>query len=152
MKSEVRFIQGMSFAAVGDTGHGVLMDTKVEVGGGNWAATPKELVLHGLGGCTGMDVVSILRKMRVAFRSFSIVVEAELEADPPKAFRSAHLDYRFEGEGLPLDSLQRAVALSQDKYCAVSHTLRKAFPITWSITVNGQTVARGDSTVKADPA
>jgi putative redox protein len=151
MKSEVRFIEGMSFAAVADSGHGVLMDTKTDVGGFDSAATPKELVLHALGGCTGMDVVSILRKMRVAPRSFRIVIEAEVEADPPRPFRSAHLDYRFEGEGLALDPLQRAVTLSQDKYCSVSHMLRKAFPITWSITVNGETLARGDSSVKAAP-
>jgi putative redox protein len=145
MKSEVRFNQGMSFTGLADSGHGVLMDTVATVGGNNSAATPKELVLHALGGCTGMDVVSILRKMRVAPASFAVHIEADMEAEAPKPFKSAHLDYRFEGQGLPLESLQRAVTLSQDKYCSVSHMLRKAFPITWSITVNGETLARGDA-------
>jgi putative redox protein len=151
MRSEVRFNQGMSFTGIADSRHGVLMDTKAEVGGSDSAATPKELVLHALGGCTGMDVVSILRKMRVAPDSFTIAVEAEVDPDPPKPFRSANLDYRFEGQGLALESLRRAVTLSQDKYCSVSHMLRKAFPITWSITVNGEVLARGDSSVKAEP-
>ncbi len=140
MRSVVRFHHGMSFTGIGDSGHAVPMDTKADVGGHDSAATPKELVLHALGGCTGMDVVSILRKMRVAPRTFSVVVDAELEETPPKAFLSAHLDYRFEGEGLPLESLERAVTLSQDKYCSVSHTLRRAIALTWSITVNGERV------------
>jgi putative redox protein len=150
VKSEVRFHRGMSFTGVADSGHAVLMDTIAAVGGDNSAATPKELVLHALGGCTGMDVVSILRKMRVTPRSFTIAIEAEVDPEPPKPFQSANLDYRFEGEDLALDSLRRAVTLSQDKYCSVSHMLRKAFPITWSITVNGEVVARGDSSVKAE--
>ncbi|MBI5838142.1 MAG: OsmC family protein [Candidatus Eisenbacteria bacterium] len=138
MRCEVRFNHGMSFTGIGETGHGVLMDTKAEAGGSDAAATPKELVLHALGGCTGMDVVSILRKMRVSPASFRVVIEAELQEEAPRAFLAAHLEYQFEGQDLPLESLQRAVELSQDKYCSVSHTLRKGMALSWSITVNGE--------------
>jgi len=145
METRIRWSHGMTFVATGETGHAVVMDTKKAVGGHESAPSPKELLLFALGGCTGMDVVSILRKMRVETTSFEVHASAETEEPHPKAFKSFHLEYRFEGQNLPLPSLERAVVLSQDKYCSVSHTLRVGHPMTWSIVVNGETVARGDA-------
>lgn len=145
MQTTIRWSHGMSFVATGETGHAVVMDTKAAVGGHDSAPTPKEFLLFSLGGCTGMDVVSILRKMRVTVDTFEVRASAEVLETHPKPFTSFHLDYRFEGRELPLASLERAVVLSQDKYCSVSHTLRIGHPMTWSITVNGETLRRGDS-------
>ncbi len=151
MHSIVRWTHAMSFIGVADSGHGTLMDTGPAAGGHNSAATPKELLLHALGGCTGMDVVSILRKMKVDVLAFAVAVQGEIEEKAPRAFTSFHLDYRFEGQDLPLSSLERAVTLSQEKYCSIAATLSKSHPITWSITVNGETVARS-KTASAAPA
>jgi putative redox protein len=101
------------------------------------------MLLHSLGGCTGMDVISILHKMKLEPRSFQVVAEGEVEPEHPHAFQAFHLDYRFEGEGLPLPSLERAVTLSQEKYCSVSATLRCCHRISWSITLNGARVKSG---------
>src|SRR5262249_46194379 len=137
-----RWARGMTFIATGETGHATLMDASRAGGGDDSAGTPKEMLLHALGACTGMDVVLILRKQRLEPRRFEVEVQGDLEEAHPKACRAFHLDYRFEGEALPLQFLERAVALSQERYCSVSHTLRHAGPIGWSITVNGETLLR----------
>jgi putative redox protein len=137
IRAQVRWVRAMTFEGRGPSGHVVAMDTVEKSGGDDTAATPKELLLHALGGCTGMDVISILRKMKLEPRYFQIAVEGEVETEPPRAFRWFHIDYRFEGEDLPLASLERAVTLSQEKYCSVSATLQCSHRISWSITVNG---------------
>ena len=142
MVSVVRWMRGMTFLATGESGHAAVMDAAAASGGDDSASSPKEMLLHAMGGCTGMDVVLILRKMQIEPRRFEVEVRGELEEEPPRAFRSFHLDFRFEGEGLPLQSLERAVSLSQERYCSVSLTLGRARPITWAITVNGQTLLR----------
>jgi putative redox protein len=147
MESTVHWDHGLTFIGRGPGGHEIRMDTSVASGGDDSAGTPKELVLHALGGCTGMDVIMILQKMKLAPTVFAVHVSADLDPEPPRAFRSFHLDYRFEGENLPLHSLERAVVLSQEKYCSVSATLRPSHPISWSITVNGRTLMRKDPDV-----
>ncbi len=145
MQAEIRHLQGLTFVATADTGHAVVMDTAPKSGGSDSGTTPKELVLDALGGCTGMDVISILSKMRLQPASFSVVARADVSEEPPRAFSRIDLEYRFEtlpGAPLPLASLERAVSLSQDKYCSVSHMLRKACPIEWKITVDGQEMKR----------
>lgn len=142
MNATVRFSHGMTFVATSDTGHAVVMDTAIASGGHDSAPTPKEMLLFALGGCTGMDVVGILRKMRVQPRSFEVKVHGNLQEEVPRAFIDFTLEYHFEGEGLPLDSLERAVVLSQEKYCSVSMTLQPAHAIGWAIVVNGETLRR----------
>jgi putative redox protein len=88
-----------------------------------------------LGGCTGMDVVSILKKMRVKFDSFSVRIEGELTDEHPKYYTHMHIIYEFRGKDLPLDKLQKAVDLSQERYCGVSVSYRKAMILTHEIKV-----------------
>lgn len=115
------------------SGHHVLMDAVPEVGGQNQGARPKQLMLASLAGCTGMDVVSILKKMKVEPASFNIRVEAEASEEHPKLYTSMHVIYEFTGKDLPMDKLKKAVDLSQEKYCGVSAAYKKAMPVTYEI-------------------
>lgn len=133
MDATVTWTSGMAFEADLE-GHRV----SVDVPGADGRAAgprPKALVLAGLGGCTGVDVVSILDKMRVPFEGLAVDVRAEESASHPKVFTQIHVRYRFKGRDLPLDKLQRAVQLSQEKYCGVSAMLGKTAAITSEIVI-----------------
>jgi len=124
----------MKFDAV-VSGHHVVMDALPLVGGNDEGARPKELMLASLAGCTGMDVVSILKKMRIEPEYFNIRVEAEMTEEHPKHYTAMHIIYEFKGENLELEKLQKAVKLSQDQYCGVSTAYRKAMEITYEIVI-----------------
>lgn len=111
----------------------VPMDAKEEDGGQNKGQTPKELVLSGLCGCTGMDVIAILKKMRSLPESFTIEAEATLTEEHPKVFNKIHLKYI--AKGIDKEKLEKAVKLSQEKYCGVSAMLRKTAEITYEIII-----------------
>ena len=114
-------------------GHHVIMDASTEGGGEDLGARPKQLMLTALAGCTGMDVVSILKKMRVELESFNVNVEADVTDEHPKHYTGMHIVYEFTGKDLPLDKLEKAVKLSQDQYCGVSFMYKKAMAITFEI-------------------
>jgi len=124
----------MKFDAV-VSGHHLMMDAVPEVGGENAGPRPKELMLASLSGCTGMDVISILNKMRQEVESFNITVEAELTEEHPKHYFKLHLIYEFKGNNLDPEKLKKAVDLSQDKYCGVSAVYRKAMELTYEIKI-----------------
>ena len=90
-------------------------------------------MLVALAGCTGMDIVSIMRKMRVNFDKFNIRVDADLTEEYPKQYIRMHIIYKVFGKDLPYDKIQRAVELSQDKYCGVSATYRDVLELTYKI-------------------
>ena len=113
----------------------ILMDADPSVGGENSGPRPKPLTLASLGGCTGMDVISILKKMRVEPACFNIEVEGKLTEEHPKYYHKIHLTYIFKGENLPMDKLEKAVTLSQDRYCGVSELLKKGAELTYTIEV-----------------
>jgi putative redox protein len=116
-------------------GFNLKIDASEEVGGKNGGPRPKPLVLAALGGCTGMDVVSILKKMRIEPDYFNIEVSGELTEEHPKYYDKLHIRYIFKGENLPMEKLEKAVNLSQDRYCGVSAMLGKAAEITHEIVV-----------------
>jgi putative redox protein len=118
------------------SGHQIIMDALPEVGGNNSGPRPKELMLASLAGCTGMDVVSILKKMRVDVEAFNITVEADVTDEHPKHYTTMHLVYQFKGKELDPEKLKKAVELSQDKYCGVSAVYRKAMPVTYEIKIS----------------
>lgn len=124
----------MKFDAV-VSGHHVVMDALPAVGGNDEGARPKELMLAALAGCTGMDVVSILKKMRIEPAYFNIKVEAEMTEEHPKHYTAMHIIYEFKGEDLEIAKLQKAVELSQERYCGVSTAYRKGMEITHEIVI-----------------
>jgi len=122
----------MAFEAEVD-GFRLMMDARNEHGGSGSGPRPKPLAMVSLAGCTAMDVVSILGKMRVELEDFSVKVEGDLTDEHPKRFTKMHIIYLFKGKDLPLDKLQKAVDLSMERYCGVSATYRKAMEITHEI-------------------
>ena len=127
-----RWLEDMSFESEID-GHKIIIDAKPEVGGKDRGPRPKPMMLAALGGCTSMDVVSILNKMRVEFKSLNVVVEGELSEEHPKRFLKMHVIYEVEGENLSLDKIQKAVNLSEEKYCGVSAVYKEVLEMTSEI-------------------
>lgn len=109
------------------------MDTTPELGDDS-GPSPKQLVLAGLAGCTGMDAVSLLRKMRVDFKGFEINIEADLTEEHPIVFSEIRISYLIFGKDLNKDKVKKAIDLSQEKYCGVSAMLRKNSPINFTIS------------------
>ncbi len=128
----VRQVKGLSFVGRTDSGHWVSMDGPSELGGSDAATRPKELLLLALGGCTAADVVSILQKKRAKLAGFEIKLSAEMAEEHPQVFTKIHIEYLFYGEQLRVEDLERAIDLSQNKYCSVTAMLRKAVEITHS--------------------
>jgi putative redox protein len=128
---------GMGFTVEQD-GHTFTLDAAESSGGNDQGPRPKALLLTGLAGCTGMDVVSILKKMKVTDFAFSLQVDAEMTDEHPKIYKDAVLWYRFEGSNLPVDKIKRAVELSETRYCGVSAMLRQAMSISSKIVINGE--------------
>lgn len=132
---------GMAFTACTGSQHKMVMDAREDVGGQNLGPRPTELLLAALGGCTGMDVVSVLNKMRVPFDRFETAIEADEAAEHPKAFEQFRLVYRIWGAGIPEEKYRRAVELSQTKYCGVSALYKKGAQVTYRLELNGQPLA-----------
>ena len=136
MDATVTWTSGMAFEAELE-GHRLSIDVPGAGGGPGKGPRPKGLLLAGLGGCTGMDVVSILEKMRVPFEGLEIEVSADQSEDHPRVFTAIRIRYRFKGRDLPMDKLERAIQLSQEKYCGVSAMLGKTAAITTEILIEG---------------
>ncbi len=133
-KVECNWTKNMSFdIEVND--HIITIDADERVGGENRGPRPKALLLAGLAGCTGMDVVSILKKMRVTPDDINITAKAEQSEEHPKVYTKIHLTYTFKGQELPLDKIKKAVELSQERYCGVSAMLSKAAELTHDIVI-----------------
>ncbi len=118
--------------ATNDRGHDLEMDTYEQSGGEDSAQTPKEAVLSGLAGCTAMDIVGILRKMRIDVDSMRIEVEADQTDEHPKVFKNIKMKYIFS-KGADPEKVERAVKLSQEQYCGVSAMIKKSADLTYEI-------------------
>jgi putative redox protein len=114
----------------------VPIDADKSVGGEGKGPKPKGLMLTALAGCTAMDVISILRKMKIEPESFSVETEADLTDDHPKVFKAIRIVYRLRGKGIERSKVEKAVELSQEKYCGVSAMLKMAAPIEYEIVID----------------
>lgn len=117
------------------SGHKIIIDAGSDFGGNDLGPRPKPLMLLALAGCTGMDVVSILRKMKVVFDKLNIIVEGQLTDEHPKQFSKMHIIYEFGGSDLSPEKIRKAVELSQEKYCGVSAMYRKVMELTSEIRI-----------------
>ena len=116
-------------------GHKILLDAEPDVGGEDLGPRPKPFMLAALGGCTAMDVISILKKMRVEVKSLNVKVEGELTEEYPRRFYKMHVTYEIEGDELPMDKVEKAVSLSEDRYCGVSAVYKEALELTSEIKI-----------------
>ena len=114
-------------------GHTVITDTSVEDGGNGYGPSPKALLLAGLIGCSGIDIMSITKEMKLDIEDVNVEVEAEARDEDPKIYNYIKLIYKFKGKDLPYSGLEKAVQLSMEKYCGVAAMLNKAVPITYEV-------------------
>jgi putative redox protein len=126
---------GMSFVAETGSGHLINMDGAPEGGGRNLAPRPMETVLAGTGGCTAYDVVLILQRGRHAVSGCQVALKAERASSDPKVFTAIHFHFTVTGRGLKPEVVERAVALSHEKYCSATAMLAKTSAITTSFEV-----------------
>lgn len=136
-KTTISWKGKMTFEGSSESGHTVLMDAKTEAGGDDRGPRPMEMVLVALGGCTGMDVVSILNKMRVPYERFEIDIEAERAPQHPKVYTQITVVYKIWGN-VPADKFTRAVELSKEKYCSVTHMLKSTAEMKYALEINGE--------------
>ena len=126
---------GMAFE-VEQNGHTFWLDADPSVGGTNKGPLPKQLMLSSLAGCTGMDVASILSKMKMPYDSMTIEIDANLTDQHPKVYDRIHLKYIFKGDNLDPGKIEKAITLSQDKYCGVTAMLAKTAEISYEVVTN----------------
>jgi putative redox protein len=119
----------MAFEGNAESGFVQRMDSDEAVGGENSAARPMEFIALGLAGCTGMDVISVLRKKQQAVKDFQVKVHAERAAEHPKVFTGAVIEYLVSGVSVDEAAVLRAIELSAEKYCPAQAMLAKAFPM-----------------------
>jgi putative redox protein len=137
-------VDGITFVAKGNSNHWVVMDGPPDFGGSLAGSAPKELLLMALAGCTASDVVPILKKKRVPLQGFEINVKGKERDEHPKIFTEIHVEYVFYGDGINPADVERAIELSETKYCSVSAILRASAPITTSYRI--------ESTAKSIPS
>ena len=137
-KAIVLQVQGMTFTGKADSNHWVIMDGSLKEGGSAGATSPKELVLIGLGGCTGMDVASILKKKRAHVNGLELHIRAEEADEFPRIFTKIHIEYVIRGKNLKARDVEHAIELSQTKYCSVSAMLRASAELSHSYRIEEQ--------------
>jgi putative redox protein len=129
LSAAVDLLDGMAFQAVTGSGHALVLDAAPEVGGSERGPRPMEMLLVGLGGCTGMDVISILRKMRQDVTGYQIRVSGERATEHPKVFTHIAVEHVVRGRMLSVDAVKRAVELSATRYCSAAAMLGRAASI-----------------------
>ncbi|MDD3751398.1 MAG: OsmC family protein [Tissierellia bacterium] len=116
-------------------GHTIITDASVEDGGSNLGPSPKALLLAGLIGCSGIDIMSIIKKMKLELDDVNVDVEAEIREEAPNIYNYIKIVYKFKGKNIPYNKVERAVRLSMEKYCGVAAMLENAVPITYEVVV-----------------
>jgi putative redox protein len=134
-KTTVTWTEDLAFDVELD-GHHFMVDADEEFGGKNRGPKPKALLLSSLAGCTGMDVASLLTKMKMPFDNFSLEVQAELAEEHPKVYTDILIRYIFHGNELNRDKIEKSIKLSLDKYCGVHAMLVKSANIHYEIVLN----------------
>ena len=131
----VTLIDGLAFEGEVN-GFKIVLDAEPHVGGKDRGPRPKPLMKLSLAGCTAMDVISIIYKMRIQLDDFKVHVDGELTEEHPKHYSSMHVIYEFTGANLPYEKLEKAVKLSQDRYCGVSYLYKKVMKFSYEILVH----------------
>ena len=138
MQAKAINIKGVTFIGKAQSNHWIVMDGPEEFQGSDAATRPKELILISLAGCSGSDVASILSKMRENVTKFEIDVDAESATEHPKVFTKIHLKYQFWGTNLKKENIEKAINLSQEKYCSVTAMLKQSVDISHSFEINDE--------------
>ncbi|MEJ2682809.1 MAG: OsmC family protein [Candidatus Sulfobium sp.] len=135
VKAKLTYTDGLQFVGQADSGHAIVLDSDSSVGGQNTGMRPMELLAIGLGGCSGMDVASILRKKKEKLTGLEIYVEGRKAEDHPQKYTEMHIEFVVKGRNVSEDAVKKAVQLSMDKYCSVKATLEGTASITFNYTI-----------------
>jgi putative redox protein len=135
LKATVKWVNGLQFVGESGTGHAIVMDSDKDVGGNNTGMRPMELLLAGLGGCSGMDIASILQKKKQQITDIEINIKGQKADTYPKKFTNIEIEFVVSGKDLTEDAVKRAVELSMEKYCSVKATLEGAAKINFSYKI-----------------
>ncbi|MBI5211832.1 MAG: OsmC family protein [Nitrospirae bacterium] len=135
LNAKVKWVDGLQFVGESGTGHAIVMDGDAEVGGKDTGMRPMELLLIGIGGCSGMDVASILQKKKQQLKGIDINVKGEKSDTYPKKFTEIEIEFTVSGKDLSEDAVKRAVELSMEKYCSVKATLEGVAKINFSYKI-----------------
>lgn len=135
MNARVKWLDNMTFIGESGSGHGLVMDAKPQFGGRNLGPSPMELVLLGAGGCTAIDMASILKKSREAVDDIEVQLSAERAEDHPKVFTNIAMHFVVKGRDLKEKTVERAIKLSAEKYCSASIMLGKTAAITHTFEI-----------------
>jgi putative redox protein len=135
MKARVQWLDGRAFVGESGSGHAVVMDGSPEAGGRDIGVRPMEMLLLGLGGCTAFDVVMILEKGREKLTSLDIELDGDRAGEDPKVFTHVKLNFRLKGRNLNPKAVERAIKLSEEKYCSATAMFRHTAKLetTWTI-------------------
>ena len=135
MEAKIKYVDGMQFVGEASSGHAIVMDGDPKVGGRNTAVRPTELLLLGVGGCSGMDVVSILKKKKQDIKGLEINVNGKKAESYPQKFTDITLEFVVTGRNISEEAVQRAIELSMEKYCSVKATLEGCSKINFSYRI-----------------
>ncbi|MEW6002097.1 MAG: OsmC family protein [Nitrospirota bacterium] len=135
LQAKVTYVKGLQFVGEASSGHAIIMDGDPEVGGNNTGLRPMELLLTSLGGCTGMDVISILKKKKQDITGLEINVRGQKAEKYPKKFTDIAIEFIVKGRNVSEDALKKAIDLSRNKYCSVKATLEGSARISFSYKI-----------------
>ena len=133
--AKITWVEGALLVAEGGSGHTITMDGAADIGGRDLASRPMEVLLMGMGGCTAIDVVSRLKKQRQAIEGVEVSLVAERADDHPKVYTSVKLVYTVRGRNLNKSLVERAVSLSDEKYCSATAMVRKSAGVTHEVVL-----------------
>lgn len=134
-KARVTYVKGMQFIGEADSGHAVVMDGPPGAGEKDTGLRPMELLLVGIGGCSGMDVVSILKKKKQTITGFEINVNGQKAESYPQKFTEIDIEFIVKGKNISEEAVKRAVQLSMEKYCSVKATLEGSANINYTYKI-----------------
>lgn len=130
MKTTIKWVEGLQFIGESESGHKIVMDSDIESGGTNKGMKPTELLLIALGGCSGMDVISLLQKKRQQIKGLEINVKGDKAENYPKKFTNIEIEYVVSGVNISEEAVARSIELSMEKYCSVKASLEGVSKIT----------------------
>lgn len=134
-KAKIKYTDGMQFVGEAESGHAIVMDTTAEFGGSDTGLRPTELLLIGVGGCSGMDIVSVLKKKKQNLTGLEVNVDGKKAETYPQKFTDINIEFVVRGRSLSEEAVKKAVDLSMEKYCSVKATLEGSAKITFSYRI-----------------
>lgn len=135
VEARVKYVDGLQFVGEASSGHAIIMDGDIEVGGKDTGLRPMELLLIGIGGCSGMDIVSILKKKKEDVTGLEINIKGEKAENYPKKFTDIAIEFVVKGRNISEEAVKRAVNLSMERYCSVKATLEGSAKISFSYRI-----------------